>query len=133
MRSRRRSVRSQDDLARLPRLQEGERLLVPLERQLGGDERTEVDDAVLEEPARRVPRLPDLAAVDRGDGEVLDDERLRDVDRRGAGGGRIPKSTMLPPWRTMSNASSIALSAPDISKTTPTPWPSFCSANHAGT
>jgi hypothetical protein len=33
----------------------------------------------------------------------------------------------------MSNASSIALSAPDISKTTPTPWPSFCSANHAGT
>ena len=49
----------------------------------GGDQRAKVDDAVLEQPARRVPGLPDLAAVDRGHGEVLEDERLGDVDRRG--------------------------------------------------
>ena len=50
-----------------------------------------------------------------------------------AGRAGIPKSTTLPPCRTIPNASSIARSAPDISKTTPTPMPSFCSANHAGT
>ena len=69
-----------------PRLEQRERLLEALERELGGDERAEVDDAVLEEPARRVPGLPDLAAVHRGHGEVLEDEGLRDVDRGGPRG-----------------------------------------------
>src|SRR5687768_17464240 len=50
-----------------------------------------------------------------------------------AGREGIPKRTTLPPCRTIPKASSIARSAPDISKTTPTPFPSFCSANHAGT
>ena len=50
-----------------------------------------------------------------------------------AGRDGIPKRTTLPPCRTIPNASSIASSAPDISKTTPMPMPSFCSANHAGT
>ena len=52
------------------------------ERQLSRDERPQVDDAVLEQPAGRVPRLPDLASVDRAHGEVLEDERFSDVNRR---------------------------------------------------
>ena len=50
-----------------------------------------------------------------------------------AGRAGIPKSTTLPPCRTIRNASSIALSAPDISKTTPIPIPSFSPTNQAWT
>ena len=49
-----------------------------------------------------------------------------------AGRAGIPKRTTLPPCRTTSNASSIARSAPDISNTTPTPTPSFCSDEPRG-
>ena len=44
------------------------------------DERAQVDDAVLEQPARLVPGREDLAPADGGDGEVLEDERLGDVE-----------------------------------------------------
>ena len=50
-----------------------------------------------------------------------------------AGCDGILKRTTFPPWRTISNASWIAFSAPDISKTTPIPTPSFCSTNQAAT
>ena len=76
------SVRLEDDLAGRARLEERERFLVALERHARGDQRGQVDDAVLEEPARRVPRLPDLATVDRRHRQVLEDQRLGDVDRR---------------------------------------------------
>jgi hypothetical protein len=38
---------------------------------------------VLEQPAGRVPRFPDLASVDRAHRQVLEDQRFGDVDRRG--------------------------------------------------
>ena len=107
--------------------------LEALERKLGRDERPEIDDSVLEEPpGRAYHRLPDLAPVDGRDRQILEDERLGDADRGGLRMGSR-KRTTFPPWRTISNASWIAFSAPDISKTTPSPSPSFCSTNQAAT
>ena len=55
------------DLAGLARLEQREGALELVERKLVGDQRPEVDDAVLEQPAAPVPGGEDLAAADRGD------------------------------------------------------------------
>ena len=74
------AVRAQDDLARVPRLEQRERSLELVERQLLGDQRPQVDDAVLEQPAGLVPGGEDLAAAHGGHVEVLEDQLLGDVE-----------------------------------------------------
>ena len=73
--------RVEHDLAGLAGLERGERLLEALERQLVRDQRPDVDDAALEQPARAVPGFEDPPSADRVHLEVLEDQRLGDVDR----------------------------------------------------
>src|SRR5581483_4161905 len=74
------AVRVHDDLAGLARLQLREGLLEVRELDLVGDQRPQVDDAALEQPAGLVPGGEDPPAVDGEDVEVLEDQRLGDVD-----------------------------------------------------
>ena len=124
------AVRVEHDLAGLAGAEQLEGALEVAERQLLGDQRPQVDDAVLEQPAGPVPVPKTSPAVDRRDVEVLEDQRLGDVeldrprrdpeqDRRGRRCGRSRK------------ASAIASGAPDISKTTSGCSPSLRSTNHA--
>ena len=68
------------DLACRAALEQVERALELLEAELGGDERPEIDDAVLEQPPSPIPGVPDLATAYCRYLEVLEDERLRDVE-----------------------------------------------------
>ena len=115
------AARVDDDLAGLARLEQRERLLALLERQLVGDQRPQVDDAALEQPARPVPGLEDPAAVQRQHAQVLEDQRLATSISTGRDG--IPKRITRPPLRAIRNASAIARGEPDISKTTSKPSP----------
>jgi hypothetical protein len=59
-----------------------------------GDQRAQVDDAVLEQPARRIPGAEDLTSVEGRHGQILEDQRLRDVDFDGV--GRNPEEHHVP-------------------------------------
>src|SRR5690606_22671030 len=72
--------RPEDDLAGLSRRETLESLVEAIEGRLERDQGVEVDDAGLEEPTRLVPGLEDLAPVETEDGEVLEDDVLRDVE-----------------------------------------------------
>src|SRR5436305_14371496 len=69
-----------DDLAGVAAREELERVGITVEPDLGRDERAEVDGAALEEPPGAVPRLPYLPAAHGRHVEVLEDQRLGDVD-----------------------------------------------------